>query len=75
MAQLYQACSPGPAIIALLALFGLYDLAIEVNGHRIEFSKPEIDCRAAGGRMYRKPWQTIRIFSFGLRMCWSAIQN
>ena len=29
----------GPAIIALLALFGLYDLAIEVNGHRMEFRK------------------------------------
>jgi hypothetical protein len=25
----------GPAIIALLTLFGLYDLAIEVNGHRM----------------------------------------
>jgi hypothetical protein len=24
----------GPAVIALLALFGLHDLAIEVNGHR-----------------------------------------
>jgi hypothetical protein len=29
----------GPAIIALLALLGLYDLAIEVNGHRMEFPK------------------------------------
>ena len=33
----------GPAIIALLALFGLYDLAIEVNGHRMEFRKRKID--------------------------------
>jgi hypothetical protein len=29
----------GPAIIALLALSGLYDLAVELNGHRMEFRK------------------------------------
>ena len=29
----------GPAVIALLALFGLYDLAIELNGRRIEFRR------------------------------------
>ncbi|HEX7969215.1 MAG TPA: hypothetical protein VF502_13425 [Stellaceae bacterium] len=29
----------GPALIALLALIGLYDLAIEFNGHRMEFRK------------------------------------
>jgi hypothetical protein len=28
-----------PAIIALLALLGCYDLAIEGNGHRVEFRK------------------------------------
>jgi uncharacterized membrane protein len=33
----------GPAIIALPALFGLYDLAIEVNGHRMEFRKRDGD--------------------------------
>jgi hypothetical protein len=33
----------GPAVIALLALFGLYDLAIEVNGHRTEFRKRNND--------------------------------
>ena len=32
-----------PAIIVLLALFGLYDLAIEVNGHWMEFRKRDID--------------------------------
>jgi hypothetical protein len=30
----------GPALITLLALLGLYDLAVEVNGHRLEFRKP-----------------------------------
>jgi hypothetical protein len=30
----------GPGLITLLALLGLYDLAIEVNGHRLEFKKP-----------------------------------
>jgi len=30
----------GPALITLLALLGLYDLCIEVNGHRLEFKKP-----------------------------------
>jgi hypothetical protein len=29
----------GPGIIALLALLGLYDLAIEINGRRLEFRK------------------------------------
>lgn len=29
----------GPAIFMLLALVGLYDLAIEVNGHRPELRK------------------------------------
>ena len=29
----------GPAVIALLALCGLYDLAIELNGHRLEFRR------------------------------------
>ena len=29
----------GPGLIALLGLLGLYDLAIEVNGHRMEFRK------------------------------------
>jgi uncharacterized membrane protein len=33
----------GPAIIALLALLGLFDLAIEVNGHRLEFRKRSAD--------------------------------
>jgi hypothetical protein len=33
----------GPAILALLAMFGLYDLAIEVNGNRMEFRKRNID--------------------------------
>ena len=33
----------GPAVIALLALFGLYDLAIELNGHRIEFRRRPAD--------------------------------
>jgi hypothetical protein len=30
----------GPGIITILALLGLYDLVIEVNGHRLEFRKP-----------------------------------
>ena len=29
----------GPGVIALLALCGLYDLAIELNGRRIEFRR------------------------------------
>jgi hypothetical protein len=33
----------GPALIALVALLGLYDLVIEVNGHRMEFRKREVD--------------------------------
>jgi hypothetical protein len=33
----------GPALIALVALLGLYDLAIEFNGHRMEFRKPRVD--------------------------------
>jgi putative exporter of polyketide antibiotics len=33
----------GPAMLALLAMFGLYDLAIEVNGHRMVFRKRDID--------------------------------
>jgi hypothetical protein len=33
----------GPAVIALLALCGLYDLAIELNGHRIEFRRRAAD--------------------------------
>ena len=33
----------GPAVIALLALFGLYDLAIELNGHRLEFRRRSAD--------------------------------
>ncbi|MGO8915652.1 MAG: hypothetical protein ACLQJR_07075 [Stellaceae bacterium] len=33
----------GPAVIALLALLGLYDLAIELNGHRLEFRKRQSD--------------------------------
>jgi hypothetical protein len=33
----------GPAVIALVALLGLFDLAIEVNGHRLEFRKPDGD--------------------------------
>jgi hypothetical protein len=33
----------GPALVALLGLAGLYDLAIEVNGHRLEFRKPAGD--------------------------------
>jgi hypothetical protein len=32
-----------PTSIALLALFGLCDLAVELNGHRIELRKPDID--------------------------------
>jgi hypothetical protein len=30
----------GPGLITLLALLGLYDLAIELNDHRLEFKKP-----------------------------------
>lgn len=30
----------GPGLIALLALLGLYNLAVELNGHRLEFRKP-----------------------------------
>jgi putative exporter of polyketide antibiotics len=33
----------GPAMLVLLAMFGLYDLAIEVNGHRMVFRKRDID--------------------------------
>jgi hypothetical protein len=33
----------GPAMLTLLAMFGLYDLAIEVNGHRMVFRKRDID--------------------------------
>jgi putative exporter of polyketide antibiotics len=33
----------GPAVIALLALCGLYDLAIELNGHRLEFRRWNAD--------------------------------
>ena len=33
----------GSAVIALLALFGLYDLAIELNGHRLEFRRRTAD--------------------------------
>lgn len=33
----------GPGFITLLALLGLYDLAVEVNGHRLEFRKPPRD--------------------------------
>lgn len=29
----------GPGVIALLALLGLYDLAVEINHHRLEFRK------------------------------------
>lgn len=29
----------GPGIVMLLALLGLYDLAIEVNGHRMDFRR------------------------------------
>ncbi len=29
----------GPALLALLGLVGLYDLAVEINGHRLEFRK------------------------------------
>ncbi|HXZ00113.1 MAG TPA: hypothetical protein VEI03_08940 [Stellaceae bacterium] len=31
----------GPGAIALVALLGLFDLVIEVDGHRLEFHKPE----------------------------------
>ena len=33
----------GPAVIALLALCGLYDLAVELNGHRLEFRRRAAD--------------------------------
>jgi len=33
----------GPGFIALLALLGLYDLAVEINSHRLEFRKPRRD--------------------------------
>ncbi len=33
----------GPGLITLLALLGLYDLAVELNGHRLEFRKPPRD--------------------------------
>lgn len=33
----------GPGLIALVALLGLYDLVIEVNGHRLEFRKRAAD--------------------------------
>ena len=29
----------GPGLVGLLALLGLYDLAVEVNGHRLEFRR------------------------------------
>ncbi|HUH83156.1 MAG TPA: hypothetical protein VLX85_01020 [Stellaceae bacterium] len=29
----------GPGLIALLGLLGVYDLVVEVNGHRMEFRK------------------------------------
>ena len=29
----------GPGLIALFALLGLYDLAVEINDHRLEFRK------------------------------------
>ena len=33
----------GPGVIAFLALCGLYDLAIELNGHRLEFRRRATD--------------------------------
>jgi hypothetical protein len=33
----------GPALLMLLGLLGLYDLAIEVDGHRLEFRRPARD--------------------------------
>jgi len=33
----------GPGVIAMLALFGLYDLAVEINDHRLEFRKRRRD--------------------------------
>ena len=33
----------GPAILMLLALLGLYDFALEVNGHRLEFRRRRDD--------------------------------
>jgi hypothetical protein len=33
----------GPAALMLPALLGLYDLALEVNGHRLEFRKRQPD--------------------------------
>ena len=32
----------GPGIILLLALAGLYDLAVELDGHRLEFRKRKV---------------------------------
>lgn len=32
----------GPALLAFTALLGLYDLAIEINGHRFEFRKLDL---------------------------------
>ncbi len=31
----------GPAIVLLLALLGLYDLAVEIDGHRFEVRRPD----------------------------------
>jgi hypothetical protein len=33
----------GPAVIALSALVGFYDLAIELNRHRLEFRRRAAD--------------------------------
>lgn len=33
----------GPALLMLLALLGLYDLALEVNSHRLEFRRSRLD--------------------------------
>jgi hypothetical protein len=33
----------GPGFITLLALLGLYDLAVEINDHRLEFRKRRRD--------------------------------
>jgi hypothetical protein len=33
----------GPGLITLLALLGLYDLAVEINDHRLEFRRPRRD--------------------------------
>jgi hypothetical protein len=32
----------GPAVIAFPALLGLYDLTVEVNGHRFDFRKRDL---------------------------------